>query len=555
MYKSKLQDACHRQRWELPVYAVKREGPDHDPRFQATVVIDGVAFQSRESCRSIKQAQNEAARVALGYAMFPSAGSSSSKNVSANTLSNQQTHLEERTEGGEVPVIGVSLPVVEEHSRTKGISQAISVPTKSITTQQRFQQEVDQVPVFIVSTPVVKDDNKTKDALHASHELKNSITRRQGIEEIREVGRILASSSLIKEDNTTKAVSYLTTEPTNRASIRHILQEQRRELDPVVRSLPLISSNKMKDVNNLCKSQLQTYTQKKNLCMPTYIRERVGLLHACRFRCKVVVNEQTFESRELFSTLREAENAAAKIALVSLVPNASQEVDSLVYKNLLQELTQKKNMLLPIYATSRSGASHSPTFLSTVEVGGKFFGGQEAKTRKLAEMSAAKVAYMSLTGMPRETLSLPLPSEQQEKPHEAFHAGSSASNGLLDSPLTRGLRRAVPDVPSKWVEVDEEEPLSSELIRVPLRIKTPSEKEMDASSMVENHTGNDSTVSSVDEIAKKLGIGTGSRGSSPGEHVVVRPFTPGMTIPMDSELLYKDDKWVAFRPPSLSPKP
>lgn len=71
------------------------------------------------------------------------------------------------------------------------------------------------------------------------------------------------------------------------------------------------------------------------------------------------------------------------------------------YKNLLQEIAQKERSLLPVYTTLTSGPLHSPTFSTTVEFSGRVFKGEEAKTKKLAEMSAAKVAYMSITsGLP-----------------------------------------------------------------------------------------------------------------------------------------------------------
>lgn len=70
--------------------------------------------------------------------------------------------------------------------------------------------------------------------------------------------------------------------------------------------------------------------------------------------------------------------------------------DSGFYKNLLQELAQKEGYALPVYHTNRSGEAHAPTFVSTVEVEVEVFTGQEAKTKKQAEMSAAKVAYLTL---------------------------------------------------------------------------------------------------------------------------------------------------------------
>lgn len=62
----------------------------------------------------------------------------------------------------------------------------------------------------------------------------------------------------------------------------------------------------------------------------------------------------------------------------------------------MQELAQKEGLLFPVYDTARAGPPHAPTFSSTVEVGGGTFQGQEAKTKKQAEMNAAKVAYNAL---------------------------------------------------------------------------------------------------------------------------------------------------------------
>lgn len=77
---------------------------------------------------------------------------------------------------------------------------------------------------------------------------------------------------------------------------------------------------------NLLKNQLQTYAQKRNFTLPEYSCERVGPPHATRFNCKVTVNGKTYESRESFPTLNRAEQAAAKAALMSLLPNGVEEV-------------------------------------------------------------------------------------------------------------------------------------------------------------------------------------------------------------------------------------
>ena len=67
-----------------------------------------------------------------------------------------------------------------------------------------------------------------------------------------------------------------------------------------------------------------------------------------------------------------------------------------LYKNLLQELVQKEGFSLPVYNTNRFGEVHVPIFVSTVEIEGEVFKGHEERTKKQAEMNAAKIAYTSL---------------------------------------------------------------------------------------------------------------------------------------------------------------
>lgn len=72
------------------------------------------------------------------------------------------------------------------------------------------------------------------------------------------------------------------------------------------------------DMAHLYKNQLQIYAQKRNLNLPVYISEREGPPHACHFKSKVILEGKTYESSEHFSTIKDAENAAAKAALMSV---------------------------------------------------------------------------------------------------------------------------------------------------------------------------------------------------------------------------------------------
>ena len=69
------------------------------------------------------------------------------------------------------------------------------------------------------------------------------------------------------------------------------------------------------------------------------------------------------------------------------------QIDTRLYKNLLQELAQNEGFTLPTYKTVKCGPPHKSTFFSSVNVEGEIFHGDGGKSHKLAELSAAKVAY------------------------------------------------------------------------------------------------------------------------------------------------------------------
>jgi hypothetical protein len=65
MYKNQLQELAQRSCFNLPSYACVREGPDHAPRFKATVNFNGETFESPTFCSTLRQAEHAAAEVAL----------------------------------------------------------------------------------------------------------------------------------------------------------------------------------------------------------------------------------------------------------------------------------------------------------------------------------------------------------------------------------------------------------------------------------------------------------------------------------------------------------
>ncbi|XP_068502061.1 double-stranded RNA-binding protein 1-like isoform X2 [Phaseolus vulgaris] len=195
-----------------------------------------------------------------------------------------------------------------------------------------------------------------------------------------------------------------------------------------------ITVKDQKNMLHLYKNQLQSFAQKKNLGLPVYSSEWEGPPHAMCFKCKVTIDGHTYESDKLYSTLKDAEHAAAEAALMSLSPGGDQEAHAGLYKNLLQELAQKEGFQLPIYSTNKKGEAHMPIFVSHVKVEGGLFTGQEAKSKKQAEMSAAKVAYMALKehgGKSDKSSSFPFSNyEGQILEFSPDHSESNGVSGL-----------------------------------------------------------------------------------------------------------------------------
>ncbi|XP_017975096.1 PREDICTED: double-stranded RNA-binding protein 3 isoform X1 [Theobroma cacao] len=158
---------------------------------------------------------------------------------------------------------------------------------------------------------------------------------------------------------------------------------------------------------DMFKNQLQELAQRSCFNLPSYACIREGPDHAPRFKASVNFNGEIFESPSYCPTLRQAEHAAAEVALNILSargPSRSLTARVLdetgIYKNLLQETAHRAGLNLPVYTTVRSGPGHVPIFTCTVELAGMNFTGEPAKTKKQAEKNAAIAAWSALKRMP-----------------------------------------------------------------------------------------------------------------------------------------------------------
>lgn len=155
------------------------------------------------------------------------------------------------------------------------------------------------------------------------------------------------------------------------------------------------------------KNQLQELAQRSCFNLPSYACFREGPDHAPRFKATVNFNGEIFEGPSYCFTLRQAEHAAAEVAIHTLSTRgpsrslAARVLDETgVYKNLLQETAHRAGLNLPVYTTVRSGPGHLPVFTCTVELAGRSFTGEPAKTKKQAEKNAAMAAWSSLKQSP-----------------------------------------------------------------------------------------------------------------------------------------------------------
>ncbi|KAF9598369.1 hypothetical protein IFM89_027257 [Coptis chinensis] len=365
MFKTKLQELCQSKLFPLPNYSSTRQGADHKPKFKATVIVNGVSFDSSDSCKSSKEAQNEAAKFAFLHFTLPFQRpvSSSSSNSPVSSLKG----------AGREQVMSPK-PSVECFQRPVSSSSSVSSSTGS-------------------SSGITLMGNSPS----------GECTLFEKNEETSKNPHIHANASGVKDDQ------------------------------------------EFEDVQYLYKSQLLNYAQKRGLSVPVYSCVREGLPHALRFKAMVTVDGQTFECPKFCRTVRETEHAVAKIALSSLSKDGGiQEAsfmslmafidDSGLYKNLLQELTRKEGFSLPVYTTTRFGESHVPTFTSTVEVEGDIFHGVAAKTKKQAEIGAAKVAYFSLKErqMSRRHVSLSQSDDDAEEALECIYSSSNSASLAVD---------------------------------------------------------------------------------------------------------------------------
>ncbi|KAK7410480.1 hypothetical protein VNO78_01285 [Psophocarpus tetragonolobus] len=152
------------------------------------------------------------------------------------------------------------------------------------------------------------------------------------------------------------------------------------------------------------KSRLQEYAQKAGLPTPVYETIKDGPSHEPSFRSTVIVNEVRYDSLPGFFNRKAAEQSAAEVALVELAKSniVNQSITQPVHetglcKNLLQEYAQKMNYAMPMYQCKKDETpGRASVFSCTVDIGGILYIGGAAKTKKEAEIKAARTALLAI---------------------------------------------------------------------------------------------------------------------------------------------------------------
>ncbi|KAI3760748.1 hypothetical protein L1987_51147 [Smallanthus sonchifolius] len=152
------------------------------------------------------------------------------------------------------------------------------------------------------------------------------------------------------------------------------------------------------------KSRLQEYAQKAGLTTPIYHTTKEGPSHEPEFRSTVVVNEESYHSLTGFLNRKAAEQSAAEIALIEIAKTGATDKsvshpvhETGLCKNLLQEYAQKMNYAIPSYVCTKDKTKGRDSLFScTVDIGGIKYIGTSAKTKKEAELKAAKIALLAI---------------------------------------------------------------------------------------------------------------------------------------------------------------
>ncbi|CAN6465018.1 unnamed protein product [Victoria cruziana] len=274
MYKSKLQEYCQRNSWRLPKYTVTQGGQDHNPKFKASVLVNGVNYEIQGFHRTSKDAQNGAARVAFMSLVDAARPSSDDEGASA-AESSDPFHS-----GPNDDILKISYAEVgtgEDVSRLEEKIEAMASEEVQLN-YKGYLQELVQGKRW--SPPVysqVREGPPHAPRFQAAVTVEgNSFESPSFFGTVREAEHDAAKVAL--------------------ASLHEGIQEEK----------PLSFKNMLRD-----------YSQKRNLHLPTYTTDISGACHLPTFKSAVEIDGEVYTGNPA-TTKKEAEANAAKVAWFAL---------------------------------------------------------------------------------------------------------------------------------------------------------------------------------------------------------------------------------------------
>ncbi|RAL50889.1 hypothetical protein DM860_005245 [Cuscuta australis] len=591
MFKAKLQEMCQRFGMELPEYTTAKEGPAHDARFNTTVTVNGLQFHSTPNkCRTSKEAQNLAASFAFAYFSANPPDLHSSLSTSRPSPSNpaparlpphltadlaalqpsptqaansqpvsspQSHHRSSPPELSTDPLAGTQPAHSPLPQQTLMGGRSLPMSPAPFDAPQPHTSLLPQTPILAIhnhsspqgiSSEVTQSSTKEHASMRGMYKSKLAElcqmhawkqpeykTEKEGPDHMPRFSAtvVVNGVSFITPNN----LSRSSKEATNLAA--QVAFDHFSSLKPTFSQEGPFPSKT--DVLHIYKNQLQQYAQKQGITLPEYSCETEGPPHYRRFKSKVALAGKVYESPQFFRTLKEAEQAAAKVALEALSPNETQK-DGGLYKILLQQLAQKLGFLRPVYRTIQCGPPHAASFMSTVQVGQETYEGQAAKNKKQAISNAAEVAYNTLINC------TDLVSSKMQK--------ASATPGMLTS-MNRPSLDNICFVPTPF-EHSATSALQSDLIRSSSVESSGKETDKpvvsqcnsnasvlpyDAQALPDNLSSTPSRLQHLTRLTEEFSLNTPATRNM----VLVYPRGSEVVVPNNASMLpCSDNEWVAL---------